>query len=387
VKIGVYVPTQTADMGGGHTLVQDVTTELVRLDSAHSFVVFGHRVAAPPWLPAGASYAVLPKRHLVRRIAGRIRKELGLRAQPLTSHRGTPHVDLLLNAGPWTPFQDVPYVVTVWDLQHRLQPSFPEVSAGGELKNRERAYASLLPRAARVVVGTDTGRREVQRFYAIPDERIVLIPHPTPSFALHAPRTDPEPTLRTLGVARGAYVVYPAQFWPHKNHITVLAALAELRARGLELHAVFVGSDKGNLDHVRRTARELSVDDLLVLPGFVDRDTLVALYRGAFALTYASLFGPENLPPLEAFALGCPVIAARVAGAAEQLGDAAILVPGTDPAALAEALSSLRCESTRAALVNRGYARARSWRAADFAERFAALATDLEPTIGTSTPD
>jgi glycosyltransferase involved in cell wall biosynthesis len=43
-------------------------------------------------------------------------------------------------------------------------------------------------------------------------------------------------------------------------------------------------------------------------------------------LRYPSFFGAENLPPLEAFALGCPVIAADMPGAREQLGDAAILV-------------------------------------------------------------
>ena len=36
---------------------------------------------------------------------------------------------------------------------------------------------------------------------------------------------------------------------------------------------------------------------------------LVALYRHAFALAYVTFFGPENLPPLEAFGLGCPVVA------------------------------------------------------------------------------
>ena len=46
-----------------------------------------------------------------------------------------------------------------------------------------------------------------------------------------------------------------------------------------------------------------------------------------------SLFGPENLPPLEAMALGCPVVAADVPGAREQLGDAALRVPPIDAAA------------------------------------------------------
>ena len=75
--------------------------------------------------------------------------------------------------------------------------------------------------------------------------------------------------------------------------------------------------------------------------GFVSRDELIGLYRQALALAYLSWGGPENLPPLEAFALGCPVIAAQVPGADEQLGKAALLVAPGDPAQISDAIVRL----------------------------------------------
>ncbi len=51
-----------------------------------------------------------------------------------------------------------------------------------------------------------------------------------------------------------------------------------------------------------------------------------------------TFFGPENLPPLEAFALKCPVIASNVSGSEEQLGDAAILVNPVNPEEIAQAI-------------------------------------------------
>lgn len=63
-----------------------------------------------------------------------------------------------------------------------------------------------------------------------------------------------------------------------------------------------------------------------------------ALYRQASALVFPSFFGPDNLPPLEAFALGCPVVAADVQGAAEQLGDAAIRVNPARPLDIANGI-------------------------------------------------
>ena len=56
------------------------------------------------------------------------------------------------------------------------------------------------------------------------------------------------------------------------------------------------------------------------------RPELIALYRHALALTFVSYFGPDNLPPLEAFALGCPVITSAIEGVDEQLGNAALYV-------------------------------------------------------------
>ncbi len=52
-----------------------------------------------------------------------------------------------------------------------------------------------------------------------------------------------------------------------------------------------------------------------------------------------SYFGPENLPPLEAMTLGCPVICSNYAGAKEQLGDAADFV---DPSSSIEISKALR---------------------------------------------
>ena len=52
----------------------------------------------------------------------------------------------------------------VWDLQHRLQPLFPQVSADGIWENRERRFSTVLRRAALVITGTEVGRREIEQF-------------------------------------------------------------------------------------------------------------------------------------------------------------------------------------------------------------------------------
>ena len=89
---------------------------------------------------------------------------------------------------------------------------------------------------------------------------------------------------------------------------------------------------------------------------------------------FPSLFGPDNLPPLEAMALGCPVIAARVHGAEEQLGAAALLVDPLDAEGFASGVRLLRDDpAERAAMIERGRIWASRWTAVDYASAVFAL--------------
>jgi glycosyltransferase involved in cell wall biosynthesis len=249
---------------------------------------------------------------------------------------------------------DLPFIFTVLDVEHIRQPWFPEVNDKGVWEQRQRYFSRYIPKATRVIVPNPAGAEQIKHAWGINDERILCLPHPTPRFALEAANAQgPADAVETLGIEQ-PYLLYPAQFWAHKNHLTALKALALLD--GYEL--VLVGSDKGQLDHVRGLAAELGVADRVRFLGFVDTDDLVALYRHAHALTYLSVFGPENLPPLEAMALGCPVIAAAVPGAREQLGDAAVLVKPYDARQVADAVRRLENDRVRAELVEKGRPRA-----------------------------
>jgi Glycosyl transferases group 1 len=144
------------------------------------------------------------------------------------------------------------------------------------------------------------------------------------------------------------FLFYPAQFWPHKNHINLLFGLDELR-RKHDLHPklVLTGSDRGNRTHVHNLVSELHLTEQVFDLGFVSRENLTSLYATARAMVYPSFFGPDNLPPLEAFASACPVVAADVPGAREQLGQGALYFNPCDPrhmaAKIAEVLLNEGC--------------------------------------------
>lgn len=391
MRVAIYASGISADVGGGYTFEGDVFDGFLnsRTQSRHSFSVVcpDASVDAMSQHLAGTGIPVYAVGSGWRE---RLMRPL-LNGMPLvrTRWRGTSPLDAAADAasadliwflGAGAHRTDRPYITVVWDVQHRVTPWFPELSAKGMWDVRDLANVWFLQRATKIVTGTSIGQAELERYYQIPAGRTVVLPHPTPGFALSASDRD-APFPQHLGL-KAPYLLYPAQFWAHKNHINLLLALKVLREQhGMTLDLALVGSDKGNREHVEQTARELGVQDSVHCLGFVSRDDLVALYKNAFALTYVSWAGPENLPPLEAFALGCPVVATRIPGADEQLSDAAILVKPGDPDDIAAGVGKLKNEETRKRLIAAGVARSRRWTSEEYVRGVFQAIDELEPVV------
>ena len=392
MHVGIYLSGISPEAGGGYTFQADILQALLVQagDSRHGFSILCDTEALrrhveglgmPPNMRSislgnpgivdtawrALTFAVPFVRRLWPR-AGRMQRAIDLHG-----------VDMIwFVAGGAHEIPDAPYIATVWDLQHRTHPWLPEVSHSGVWESREAAISAFLWRAAFVITGTETGKSELEMYYQIPPQRVRLLPHPTPAFALKG--IIPSANLTARFGLKPAYLLYPAQFWPHKNHVNLLLALAILKSHfGLTPNLVLVGSDKGNRKYVEQAAAQFGVLSQIVFTGFVTQDELIALYKQAGALVYLSMSGPENLPPLEAFALECPVVASDIPGASEQLGDCARLVSAFSPESIATALYEILTNSdARKVLVTRGQSRARAWTSKHFVEGVLKIVDEFE---------
>ena len=386
MRIAVFVDDIRAETGGGYTFQEDVLAGLFQTvgSSHHSFVIYG-RVAnefrAPnlefrrvKWKSTKTGdwlRACFPCVDLLCNSLGWCSKiERDLRRN---------NVSCVWFLAPTYQTTETPYVCTIWDLQHRKQPWFPEVSEKGRWYFREAGYARVLARATAILTPNHVGKDEVVFLYGVPPERVLTVPHPTPAFAQRQDNHRWPEVAARHGVPE-RFLLYPAQFWAHKNHCNLLAALRLLLSRdGLRVPVVLVGSDKGNLKHVLSVARSYGLEKQVHHLGFIPQEDLILLYQNALALTYLTFFGPENLPPLEAFALGCPVVASRVAGADSQFADCARLVDPTDVEEIATAIKEV-CfqESVRSELVRRGMTRAEQWTAVHYVQAVLKFFDDFE---------
>lgn len=382
MKVGLFVGDIQPTDGGGHGYVVDVLNALqtAKDGSGHEFVIchrsggaaVARQFASFPALDMDAEKAdVLSGKERIFATVPRIverafDRAFGTAAVASWDDRvyARHGIQFLVRLVPWNAMSlNQPFAAVHWDLQHRNNPWFPEVS-GAEWAGREQNYASMLRRAAVIYTGTQQGKREIEQYYQVPGERIRVLMLPVPRYAAGHAAMPADPGFAARAGLPKDYLFYPAQFWAHKNHVVVLEACKLVRDQtGWDLGVVFAGSDKGNTAYVEAYARRLGIGAVTRFLGFVEQADLVQLYKNAFALAFTTFCGPDNFPPLEAFALGCPVVASRVPGAEEQLGDAALLFEPQDERGLAARVLELRDPGARARQIEAGRVRARrgSW--------------------------
>jgi glycosyltransferase involved in cell wall biosynthesis len=271
----------------------------------------------------------------------------------------------------------IPYVMAVHDLQHRLQPHFPEISASGNLYWREYLFRNAARFATLLISESEVGKQDILNFYGasgITDQRIKVMPFLP---AVTSPEDVPEKETRRVKSAYQLperYLFYPAQFWPHKNHARIVQALNLLRLqRQITIPVVFAGTYTGrqrsrNYRKLKTLIHELDMADQVILPGYVPDADMPGLYAGAAALVMLTFFGPSNIPVLEAWAYGCPVISSDIHGIREQCGEAALFVDPNSVDAIAQGIFKIWTDHVLAGnLAEKGKNRIASYTRQDYA--------------------
>jgi len=253
------------------------------------------------------------------------------------------------------------FITTVWDLCHRDNPEFPEVRLNRETEKRELNLRKILVRATAILVDSELGHKNIVHRYGVDWERIHIMPFQGSVAIRNSVDSEniPKINVKEKYSMEFPYIFYPAQFWAHKNHFYLLKGLHLLEKKyGLIVGAIFSGGDQGNLNHIRKCAIKLNLNERVKFLGFVGNDDIPELYRQSLALVMPSYFGPTNLPPLEAFCLGVPVLYSKMKGFCEQVGDAGLLMDLTNPDSMAQHIYKLIQEpNLRKKLIINGHER------------------------------
>ena len=286
----------------------------------------------------------------------------------------------------------LPYILTIHDLQHRLQPEFPEVSANGEWEAREYIFRNGIRNATMLLSESETGKEDILNFYGeygVAADRVKVLPL-LPSITLQREISDAQrQRVRQKYNLPERYFFYPAQFWPHKNHVRIVKAMALLKEQhGIKAHILFSGYHSGAIreatfKEVTDTADKLQVQDQISYFGYVPDEDIAALYAEARALIMPTFFGATNIPPLEAWALGCPVLTSDIRGIRQQAGEASILVDPKSVEALAEGMRRLWTDDDLCkTLIAKGAERLNKFTFDDFRKTLSDVIAEAKSIVG-----
>lgn len=255
-------------------------------------------------------------------------------------------------------------VVTVHDLTVSL---YPELCDGPTL-----AFPGLIRRAvadgAWVHTPSEFVAAEVVAELGVDPARVRAVHHGIPR--LPAPGAGGI----ALPAGCGRYVLAVGTVEPRKDYPLLVRSFAAVAAAHPDTALVIVGGDGWGSDRVAEAVAASPVRDRIVRPGYLDDAGLAAALRGAAVLAYPSKYEGFGFPPLQAMAVGVPVVATAGGAVPEVVGDGAWLVePGDGDALAARLVRVLDGGADVEALVGRGRVRsgAFTW------ERCAAGLADL----------
>lgn len=357
LKVAIDATALGSMRGGDETLLRGLLTGLAEVSDAGdtTFPLLLRTGVEPPGEvsthPAFPRYH-LPERSRAVRYAYDLPRVLARQVGPVDVLYTQTHAPLV---GP------APNVLQLTDLSFHHHPElYPPLT-----RLRLNALVPLHAQRARAVLAiSEFTRQDVIRTYGVPPERVFLVPCSItrPTDPVPASAGDVERWLEGYGVRR-PYFLFVGNLHPRKNLRRLVEAFERGRrqSEALSRHQlVLVGTEHRFYPRVwgSDVARSLS-DAGIVAVGRVSDAERDRFMRHADALAYPSLFEGFGLPPVEAMAVGTPVLAANTAALPEILGDAALLVDPLDVDAIARGLVRLATDANLArTLSQRGRRRA-----------------------------
>jgi glycosyltransferase involved in cell wall biosynthesis len=344
------------DYGIG-TYVRNLLRQLARQDPATEYLLICNEPDCGIASQLGPNFRAVPDKAAGYSVREQFSVPLDLRREQADLFHA-PHYVL----PPLTPCRAV---VTIHDCIHLRFPQYLP-SRLGYAYARASLWAAT-HRAARVITVSEASKRDILRYFRVPESRIDVIYNAIDDRYWQEPAAEDMERVRERYQLTAPFVLYAGNIKPHKNLERLIDSFHLLRHERPDLKDVqmlIIGDEISKYATLRRAVHRHKLHKHVRFFGFVPDQTLAALYRLADAFVFPSLYEGFGLPPLEAMASGTPVITSNVSSLPEVVGDAALMIDPYEPQAIAEAMYRVLTQpELRASLRTRGLARARefSW--------------------------
>ena len=224
-------------------------------------------------------------------------------------------------------FGRVPLIATVFDLFSLVSTEF-STEKFREMKRRR--YRDIAARAAHIITLSESTKREVVELLHVPPDRVTCV-YPGVSRAYKPQSRQNCLEARAKYGIKTDYLVCVGNISKRKNTERLVEAFAMLPASLLKnLTLVLAGRESYGSADVRKRIAALSLEDKVLLTGYVPQHDLPRIVGGARAAGLPSLYEGFGFPVLEAMASAVPLVTSNVSSLPEVAEDAALLVDPHD---------------------------------------------------------
>lgn len=233
----------------------------------------------------------------------------------------------------------IPSVVTIHDVIYR---TLPYCYNAPDRVLYDFKYGHSCRNATAIIAISECTKRDIMRFYNVPEEKIEVIYQGCHSSFV--PATDKDTVkadkelVSSLNLPK-RYIIQVGTIERRKNALLSIRALAAIADK--ELHLVLVGRSGPYLNKVMDEARRLNVADRISVRSDIPFSQLPAVVRNAEIALYPSYYEGFGLPVLEAISCGVPVVAATGSCLEEAGGEDTIYVAPDDVIAMKEAIEGI----------------------------------------------
>jgi glycosyltransferase involved in cell wall biosynthesis len=244
------------------------------------------------------------------------------------------------------PFQDglqteLPTIYHPHDLQHEY---FPEYFSWLQRHHRNTNWKQRAKSARVVMAATSSVKHDLESRWNIDPKKIRVVPIPPPNRKWNA--TAPR------RIVEGDYILYPAVFWKHKNHINLIRAISQLVNRGEHVTCILTGAKGPQFKRCRSLIRSLSLENYIKVLGHVPDAEFGALVKGSSCVVIPSLFEAASLTVWDAQLAGIPVACSDIPIFRAQAADSVAYFDPYDPTNIADVLIQVMTDETfRASLI------------------------------------
>ncbi len=222
-------------------------------------------------------------------------------------------------------FSPIPTVITVFDLAYLKFPNlFLKLERGYQQLKDWTDYS--VTQAAHIIAISKHTKKDLISTYQLPEDNVsVAYPGIDFNFFKKPSTASRKITLDRYGLTQ-PYILYVGTLQPRKNLVRLVQAFEKLPPKFKSYELVLAGNPGWlnqelenyiSISRVKRRIKKL---------GFVDKESLPALYSGAATVCLVGLYEGFGLPPAEAIACGTVPVVANTASLPEVVGKSGITV-------------------------------------------------------------